>query len=170
MRRLAARFSNRRPHARHWRRVTVGRSRLSVVLYLLAPNNPASAHEGQPLSVVLTQTLWHHAVITPDLVPAKISPRSGGNLFRLDKKLRRQKHVRKLCRAGGKASDAMCMKAVEIFFAQRAAHLSAVPRGNPLHTSRKNSAQVYASRCFPPIHNRHHNNKGPNFVFRNYLL
>jgi hypothetical protein len=73
--------------------------------------------------------------------------------------------VRKLWRARGKALDRMCMKAREIFFASCEAHLSAVTRGNPLHTSRKNSAPGGTRRRFPPIHNGHHNNKGQNFVF-----
>src|SRR5512140_2473102 len=60
----------------------------------------------------------------------------------------------------------MCMKVREIFLAVRRADLSAVTRGNPLHTSRENTAQGHARRCFPRMHNRHHNNKGLNFVFR----
>jgi hypothetical protein len=57
------------------------------------------------------------------------------------------------------------MKAEEIFFAARAAHLSAAARGNSPHRSRKISARGFAWRCFPPIHKRHHNNKVPILFF-----
>jgi hypothetical protein len=90
--------------------------------------------------------------------------------FCRDGNLLRENCVRKLWSGGGKALDAMCMKDEEVFFAARAAHLSAVARGNSPHTSRKISALGFAWRRFPRIHKRHHNNKVLNFVFRIHLL
>jgi hypothetical protein len=137
------------------------------------PQSPIGCHpavKASPLKGEITPSrqilLLEKNVGAPKCVLlACASSRYGGNLSGRDGNLLRENYVRKLWRGGGKALDAMCMKDEEIFFAARAAHLSAVARGNPPHMSRKISALGFAWQGFPPIHNRHHNNKGLNFVF-----
>jgi hypothetical protein len=136
------------------------------------PAAKASPLNGEPQNYAVTPNFGPEKNVgAPELVLLACTPsRYGGNLFCRDGNLLRQNCVRKLWSGGGKALDAMCMKDEEVFFAARAAHLSAVARGNSLHTSRKISALGFAWRRFPRIHKRHHNNKVLNFVFRIHLL